>query len=185
MHYPEILNSAQLGKALSGQELTLNFWMLPRTQINPNSAANPPHFAAWTNARYGAAWPAGRRDVHSPGGSGTRCGGCGRRRAEEPPPRWTGEGGGGRGEHRSRTELPSADEANALGDVGGREGRRAAAALAPGHGSGGAAAGERSERRHLGLLGSAARRRGDGEGRVRCACERAGVHIMECESGGP
>uniref|UniRef100_A0A0Q3SBD7 Uncharacterized protein n=1 Tax=Setaria italica TaxID=4555 RepID=A0A0Q3SBD7_SETIT len=92
-----------------------------------------------TNARYGA-WT--QLAGHSPGG--TRGGGR-RRRAEELLPHWTEEGYGGRGEHRSRTELPSAGEASALGGVGGRERRENAAVLALGHRSGGAAAGERSE----------------------------------------
>jgi hypothetical protein len=121
----------------------------------------------------GARGTAGRRDVHSPGG--TRGGGD-RRRAEEPPPRWTGEGCGGRSEHRSRpeAELPSAGEANALGGVGGRERSENAAALALGQRSGGGAAGERSERRHLGVCWGVCGAETDGEGeRVRAVSERA------------
>jgi hypothetical protein len=172
-----ILQLRQLLKALSGQELTLNLRKPPRTQINQNSAANPTWLLLLgqiTNARCrGARGTAGRRDVHSPGG--TRGGGD-RRRAEEPPPRWTGEGCGGRGEHRSRpeAELPSAGEASALGGVGGRERSENAAALALGQRSGGGAAGERSERRHLGVCwgvrrgAETARERG----RVRAVSER-------------
>jgi hypothetical protein len=83
------------------------------------------------------------------------------------------KGDEGRSEDRSRTELPPADEAGALGDVGSYERRSADATLALGHRSanGCGGAGNCSGRRHLGLLGVGTWECGAVKGRVGRAVE--------------